>query len=237
MAFLPRFIRHWFRYRKMAQVKQKWAESYPCLTDWTPYTPFDPHYFFQGAWLCRRVGRQKPLLHVDVASSVLTIGALSAQVETVFVDYRPVKANLRGMTSVAGSITRLPFGDNTVESLSCLHVIEHIGLGRYGDFIDPEGSVKAARELSRVLRSGALLYLSAPVGRERVEFNAHRVFAPQSVVQMFDNLELLEFSFVDDGGSFWENRELRDAVGCEYGCGLFLFRKVAMAGAEAKSSA
>jgi len=211
--------------------KPRFTESYPCLADWTPFTPFDPHYFFQGAWLARRLRQRGPELHVDVASSVLTVGTISAQVDTIFVDYRPIRANLTGMTPVAGSIVALPFAPNSLQSLSCLHVIEHIGLGRYGDPIDPEGSLKGAWELARVLGSGGLLYLSTPVGRERVEFNAHRVFAPQSVVRMFSELELVEFSYVDDAGVYHECRELQEATNSEYACGLFLFRKpVAVAG-------
>lgn len=223
---LPRFIRHWFSYRKKAAGKKpSFIESYPCLTDWTPYTPFDPHYFFQGAWLARRLRQHGSELHVDVASSVLTVGTISAQVTTIFVDYRPIRTNLNGMMSVAGSIVSLPFAPNSLRSLSCLHVIEHIGLGRYGDPIDPEGSLKGARELARVLSPGGLLYLSTPVGRERIEFNAHRIFAPQSVVRMFNGLELLEFSYVDDAGTYHECRELQEAMSSEYACGLYLFRK------------
>lgn len=224
--YLPRFIRHWFSYRhKTTMAKPRMSESYPCLTDWIPYTPFDPHYFFQGAWLARRLHRCAPKLHVDVASSVLTIGTISALVDTIFVDYRPIRANLNGMTPVAGDILCLPFAQNSLKSISCLHVIEHIGLGRYGDSIDPEGSIKGARELARVLEPGGLLYLSTPVGRERVEFNAHRVFAPQSVAGMFGELELVEFSYVDDAGRYCECRELREPVNSHYACGLYLFRK------------
>lgn len=232
--YLPRFVRHWFSYRnKATRGKLRFSESYPCLTDWTPYTPFDPHYFFQGAWLARRLHRSAPKLHVDVASSVLTIGTISALVDTIFVDYRPIRANLKGMTPVAGNILCLPFAPNSLKSLSCLHVIEHIGLGRYGDPLDPEGSIKGAWELARVLIPGGLLYLSTPIGRERVEFNAHRVFAPQSVARMFSGLELVEFSYVDDAGAYCECRELHEAMNSEYACGLYLFRKP-MAVAELK---
>ena len=224
--FFPRFIRHWFSYRnKAADEKPRFIDSYPCLTDWTQYTPFDPHYFFQGAWLARRLQQQKPALHVDLGSSVLTISTVSAHVDTVFVDYRPIKANLKGMTPVAGNIVNLPFASNSLASLSCLHVIEHIGLGRYGDPIDPQGSIKAAHELQRVLKRGGLLYLSVPVGRKRVDFNAHRVFAPNHVPELFEQLQLLEFSYVDDSGTFYENWNSVDAANNQYACGMYLFSK------------
>jgi len=198
----------------------------PCLCDWTTHTPFDAHYFYQGAWLARRVVAEKTLKHVDIGSSVLTMSVLSAHIDILFVDYRPLKTSLSGLTSVAGNILDLSFADNTIESISCLHVIEHIGLGRYGDPIDPMGSVKAALELQRVVSKGGNLFLSLPVGRERVCFNAHRVHAPNSVLKLFSSMQLVEFSFVDDAGQYHEKKSLSDANNNEYACGLFHFRKI-----------
>lgn len=221
---LPRFFLEWRKYVAMTNDADVSArELYPCLTDRVARTPFDPHYFYQGAWIARRLSRYSPSLHLDVGSSVLTVSVFSGMVETVFVDYRPVAARLSGFKSVAADITRLPFASSSVQSLSCLHVIEHIGLGRYGDELNPDGSLLAARELQRVLKPGGRMYLSAPVGRERVCFNAHRVFDPSTVRDFFPELELVEFSFVDDAAVYRENCELEAARGCEYGCGMFVF--------------
>lgn len=208
-----------------ATERLRFKDLHPCLTDGGRYTPFDPHYFYQAAWLARRLPGFKPERHIDIGSSVMTIGVLSATVSTIFVDYRPLLTGMSNLRSIAADIISLPFKTNRVESLSCLHVIEHIGLGRYGDRIDPEGSGKAARELQRVLKERGRLYLSVPVGRERVCFNAHRVFRPHTVLALFEALSLVEFSFVDDGGALVENQPLTAAAECEYGCGLFIFEK------------
>jgi len=194
-------------------------DSYPCLTDRVSRTPFDPHYFYQAGWLVL------PEMHVDVGSSIMMVNMLSAIVETVFVDYRPLPAHLSKMHSVAGDIVRLPFANDSVTSLSCLHVIEHIGLGRYGDALDVEGSRKAAMELTRVISPGGKLYLSAPVGRERVCFNAHRVFDPGMLADMFPDMSLVEFSFVDDRGRLCEYQSPESAQQCDYACGLYIFCK------------
>jgi len=225
--YLPRYWRDWRRYRAAApaQSRPRLADMYPCLTDWTPATPFDPHYFYQGAWLARCLREASPRLHVDVGSSVVMLSVLSAQVPTVFVDYRPLRAQLPNLLCVGGSILSLPFADGAVASLSCLHVIEHIGLGRYGDPIDPAGSGRAAAELARVLARGGRLYLSTPVGREQVSFNAHRVFAPDGIVRMFGALEQAGFSLVDDAGKFHSAARLEDAAGLDYGCGMYIFTK------------
>lgn len=222
---LPKYVADWFGYSRMAGASPRFMDSYPCLTDRLAATPFDPHYFFQGAWLARKVAQYAPVQHVDVSSSVMTIAALSGFVDTVFVDYRPLQVSLPGLDCRSGDITRLPFADGAVESLSCLHVIEHIGLGRYGDALDPQGSLLAANELQRVLHPGGNLYLSAPVGRERVCFNAHRVFSPAALVAMFGEMELVSFSCVDDGGSFVQDSTLQAANSNEYACGMFHFRK------------
>ncbi|MBN8968301.1 MAG: DUF268 domain-containing protein [Rhizobiales bacterium] len=198
---------------------------YPCLTDWTSSTPFDPHYFYQGAWLARRLRDARPAVHVDVGSSVSVLSVLSANVSTVFVDYRPLHASLPGLFCVGGSILSLPFQDSSIDSLSCLHVLEHIGLGRYGDPIDPAGSERAAAELARVLAPGGKLYFSTPVGREQVSFNAHRVFAPAGVVGMFGTLRQVAFALVDDRGQFHPVAQLEAGASQEYGCGMYIFTK------------
>jgi len=226
LFFLPRFFVHWVRYAKsVGAEKISMLDLQPCLGDWSTHTPFDAHYFYQGAWLARRVGAAAVAKHVDIGSSVLTISVLSAQIETIFVDFRPLKVSLPGLTSIAGNILDLPFPDDSIDSLSCLHVIEHIGLGRYGDPIDPRGSVKAALELQRIVSHGGSLFLSLPIGRERVCFNAHRVHSPSSVLKLFPDMNLIEFSYVDNVGKYSEDQSVETASGFEYGCGLFHFQK------------
>jgi SAM-dependent methyltransferase len=135
-------------------------------------------------------------------------------------DYRPLAADLPGLRSVGADILALPLAESSVRSLSCLHVIEHIGLGRYGDAIDPDGARKAAAELVRILAPRGRLFLSAPVGRERVCFNAHRVFAPESLMALFAPLRLHSFALVDDAGRFRDPARPEEARGLDYGCAM-----------------
>jgi SAM-dependent methyltransferase len=221
---LPRYLADWHAYKRSESwQKVSVKDSHPCLTDLVRATPFDPHYFFQSAWLARRLHEVKPSLHIDVGSSVMMISVLSASIKTIFVDYRPLRARLSNCSTLAGDIISLPFHDSSIASLSCLHVIEHIGLGRYGDPLNPQGSKQAAAELQRVLQPGGRLFLSVPIGRERVCFNAHRVFAPGTTQSFLPDLRLDSFSLVDDGGRFTENVSFEAAAGLEYGCGLFEF--------------
>jgi len=222
ITLLPRFLLEWRNYRKRSPGERvRLWDAHPCLADRLPHTPFDPHYFYQAAWLARRVAQLRPGRHVDVGSSVDLIGVLSSIVPVVFADYRPLRARLPNLCALAATATRLPFGDCSLESVSSLHVLEHIGLGRYGDPIDPEGSRLAARELVRVLRPGGRLYLSVPVGRERVCFNAHRVFAAATVVSMLQGARLTAFDVVDDAGCLTLGAALSAADRLEYGCGMY----------------
>src|SRR5579872_1620187 len=168
---LVRYVSNWISFRRQqGPMPVLWYDTFPRLDDWLHTTPFDPHYFYQGSWLARCIALKKPSRHVDIGSSVLTIGVLSAFVPTIFVDYRPLQVRQNGLSPVGGDITRLPFADASLTSLSCLHVIEHIGLGRYGDPLDARGACRAALELQRVIAPGGTLYLATPIGRERVCF-------------------------------------------------------------------
>ena len=226
LAYIPRFIRHWRRFSQLSQSERlRVADAYPSLGDWVATTPFDPHYFFQAAWLARQLASAPPARHLDIGSDVKLIGTLSAFVPTEFMDFRPLEACLPGLECTQGDILALPMADGSVPSLSCLHVVEHIGLGRYGDPIDPQGSHKALAELARVLAPGGRLYLSVPVGRERICFNAHRVFAPETIVALSGPLALRSFALVDDAGRFLPECALAQAHGLDYGCGMFVLER------------
>lgn len=223
ICLLPRYFAEWLHFRRLSDAPVRFSDLWPCLADRSRHTPFDPHYFHQAAWLARALVISRPAYHVDVGSSVTAMGVLSAQVPVVFVDYRPLRVRLTGLTPIAGDITRLPFGDKSVVSISSLHVIEHIGLGRYGDPLDPAGATTALRELERVLADGGRLYLSTPIGRECVYFNAQRVFAPETVVRALPTLSLKRFGYVGDDRNFHADASFSEAARQDYGCGLFEF--------------
>ncbi len=198
---------------------------YPCLHDKTSSTLFGSHYFYQDIWAFKHVLNSKTKHHVDVGSRLIYVGMLSAIAKATFIDIRPLNANLKNLKSEYGSILEMPYPDNSIASLSCLHVAEHIGLGRYGDPLDPEGTVKATKELTRVLAPRGDLYFSLPVGKPRLCFNAHRIHSPEQILEYFGDLKLLEFSGVDDKGNFLENIDPSELANQDYACGMFWFRK------------
>jgi len=223
LRFLPKYLFQLYRYRLFDRSSE--IEIYPCLTDNLESTPFDAHYFYQAAWLSRLLVLHQPTSHVDVGSDVKVIGVISAFFPTEFLDLRPLKCSLTGLSSTKGNLTHLPYDDLSVRSISCLHVLEHVGLGRYGDKLDPYGTINALHEITRVIARGGFLYLSVPIGRERICFNAHRVFEPHSFLANLVDFDLVNFSFVDDQGVYFDNASVASVPRLDYGCGLYALRR------------
>lgn len=227
LAKYPRYIADILKYRRMTGAEPiMFRDTYPILFDRTAKTKIDAHYFYQGVWAYKKIHSQNPEVHVDVGSNVTFIGLLTAITPVQFVDIRPLDVSqLANFENVSGSILDLPYDDNSIKSLSCLHVAEHIGLGRYGDPLDPLGTKKAAAELTRCLAPGGNLYFSVPVGKPRICFNAHRIHAPNQIIEYFNGLKLAELSGADDKKNFSENIDLQDLENSEYACGMFHFTK------------
>ncbi len=216
------------RLDKTPRFRLATSDFFPQIFDKTLTTGFDRHYVYHTAWAARKVREISPAVHVDIASSLYFPGLVSAFVPVEFYDYRPAPLHLSGLTTKHADLTNLHFASNSIASLSCLHTIEHVGLGRYGDPIDPEGDVKACLELSRVLAPGGSLLFVTPVGREAlIQFNAHRIYTYELVLKLFPDLTLKEFSFVPEYGTegIRENANPSDLIHEKYACGLFVFTK------------
>jgi SAM-dependent methyltransferase len=199
----------------------RWRDAFPKVADRVLTSPYDAHYLPQDTWAARRVAEHGPERHVDVGSRVEFACFLTAVTQVAFVDIRPLEADIEDLEPIAGSALDLPFADRSLPSVSCLHVAEHIGLGRYGDPLDPSGTRKAVAELQRVTAPGGQLLFSLPVGRQRLCFNAHRVHDPREIAELFDELELAEFAGVDDRGAFRRHRPLDELAGQRYACGMY----------------
>jgi hypothetical protein len=166
--------------------------------DDTANSGFDRHYVYHVAWAARVLAATQPARHVDIGSLLEFSAMLSATIPTHFYDFRPPDYQLDGLATAEADLTNLQFPDDSMGSLSCMHVVEHIGLGRYGDPLSPTADVVAMRELARVLAPGGNLLFVVPVGRPRVCFNAHRVYAYEMVLDGFPDLDLVEFALIPD---------------------------------------
>jgi SAM-dependent methyltransferase len=206
----------------------RWDERKPCLDDRTLACGFDRHYIYHTAWAARILAHSRPESHVDISSTLYFSAILSAFMPVEYYEYRPVNVELGNLKTGTADLQRLPFSDASITSLSCMHVIEHVGLGRYGDPIDPDADLKAMAELRRVLSPRGSLLFVVPVGQPRIVFNAHRIYSVPQVCEAMCGLHLQEFALIPDGRF---NKGLmidpppQFVAEQNYGCGCFWFRK------------
>ncbi|KKN66598.1 hypothetical protein LCGC14_0470130 [marine sediment metagenome] len=226
---LPRLLDYFKdkkNYLRMDGVEPIALRNYiPLLYDKNQVTPFDAHYFFQDIWASKKIFESKCSHHVDVGSHIKFIGFLTTFTKVTFIDIRPLPLKFENFQSKKGNILSLDYEDNSVKSLSCLHVAEHIGLGRYGDNLDPLGTKKAIKELSRILAPNGNLYFSIPIGKPKLYFNSHRIHSTDQIMDYFSDLEMVELSGIDDKANYHKDINKKALNSCKYGCGLFYFTK------------
>jgi hypothetical protein len=71
--------------------------------------------------------------------------------------------------------------------------VEHSGLGRYGDPLDPEGDINVMQDIINHLVENGLCIWGAPVGHDAVVWNAHRIYGKIRLPLMFDGFEELDW--------------------------------------------
>jgi hypothetical protein len=188
------------------------------------------HYFHMDLWAARNVFAGNFRKVVDVGSRVdgFVAHILTFREIEVF-DVRPMASSVQGMTfTQADMMNPVSLPEGYADCVSCLHALEHFGLGRYGDPLDLEGWSKGLAGLAKILAKDGTLLLAVPVGQQRIEFDAHRVFHPQTILDAAQalGLELVSFSAVDDTGEFVAQADPHAVAHLHYGCGCFAFRKI-----------
>jgi SAM-dependent methyltransferase len=227
-----RVLKEFFAYRHA--VQSAGLGEHVRLQDLSPW-PIDRFdsagdagmYFYQDTWCAGKIREAKPLRHVDVGSSMMFVAMVLQICELLYVDLRPLSINVAGFVFQRGDLTELPFANNSQESISSLSVLEHVGLGRYGDRLDPMGTDKSCTELTRVLKPGGALYVAVPTqARSTTHFNAHRIFAPDNFTAKFPGLTL-----IDEKYGLANKLICRceyEKLGRPYAFGCFLFTKPRM---------
>lgn len=227
----PFILKDYFAFKKVGKSDRfsiYFRDFYPQVKDKTIKTGFDRHYVYHTSWAARKVKEINPVKHIDISSSLYFCGIVSAFVDVDFYDYRPADLYLSGLKSLEGNLHSLPFETESQKSISCMHTIEHIGLGRYGDPIDSEGDIKALNELKRVTAPGGSILFVTPVGKPKIEFNAHRIYSYEQIISYFEGFELKEFSLIPEhstDGGILTHADPKLVQQEKYGCGCFWFIK------------
>lgn len=203
--------------------------EFPCLNDDTGESGFDPHYLYHVAWAIKKIADSKPPEHVDISSSLSFSTAIRAFTRTTYIDYRPAQIHLENLECVRGDLTDNSYWiDKGYKSLSCMHVVEHIGLGRYGDPINAMANISAMNNLIEALSNGGKLLFVVPVGKAEIYFNAHRVYSANWIKNFFSRAcDLKEFYLIPPNPNFPPilNCDLSVSDQFSYACGCFEFVK------------
>lgn len=192
------------------------------------------HYFHQDLYVARKIFEAKPQKHLDIGSRTDGFVAhVAAFREIELIDIRNIESKVKNITFRQANLMELPSDlVNYCDSVSSLHAIEHFGLGRYGDPIDYFGHIKAIKNISNILQKNGIFYLSVPIGPQRINFNAHRVFSVKYLLDILsDNYRIISFSYINDDDNFIEDAKLTEEninknFLCSYGCGIFILRKL-----------
>lgn len=230
---LVRFVKEWLKYRdgalgRAGAMRADFADIYPIVGDYDAPAGEVTYYFHQDLWAARKIYAARPSRHVDVGSRIDGFVAhVLAFMPVEYVDIRPLPNPVEGLNLLVADATRLEgIADDSVISLSSLSAAEHFGLGRYSDPIDPDACFHFMDALCRVLAPGGRLYFSVPVGSERVEFNAHRIFSAATILDRFAALRLESFAYVDEADRLHEGVDpARLPPGTETFAALFEFSK------------
>jgi Caenorhabditis protein of unknown function, DUF268 len=208
------------------------TDTYPIFDDFRKLAgTASGHYFHQDLLVARFIKAANPTRHIDVGSSIEGFVAhVASYREIEVIDIRPLRdIGHSQITFRQGDLMDLdPSLVGICDSLSCLHALEHFGLGRYGDRIDPTGHLKGFKNLWKMLKASGTLYISFPIGKPRVHFNAHRVFDPAEIVRWSKELfQVARFDYVDDRGNLHRNASLSAPPTLSYGCGIYTLKKIA----------
>lgn len=237
LRHIPAFVQDLRTYNRLTHTNPqamplRLANLFPILTDKSASAGTSTsHYFQMDLFMARRIIAAGPAMHLDIGSRLDGfIGHLLAAAQPVtMVDIRPLPHAPQGLTFQQDDATTLATLKNaSTPSLSSLHAAEHFGLGRYGDPIDPLACYAFMRSMARVLAKGGRFYFATPIGEERLEFNAHRVFSPHTLHKLFTEecgLSIVETAVITTSGQLLEKTDPRDHAHESFGCGLYIFTR------------
>jgi hypothetical protein len=222
--------------QKTSRISFPISEVYPVFIDrCAEIGVIRHHYFQQDLYVAQKIFHENPVKHVDIGSRVdgfIANVATFRELETF--DIRPLGINIKNIIfnqcDLMQEIEKRFY--DYCDSLSCLHAIEHFGLGRYGDQIQYEGYLMGLENIAKILKTSGKFYLSVPIGPQRIVFNAHRVFSISYLLQLFKNMYKIDvFSYIDDTGKFHQDVPIKKNsvstnYGCQYGCGIFEMTKL-----------
>ena len=230
LKYYPKYLSQKFEFKKLGGDI---THDYMILDDYVASAGVaSGHYFHQDLLVAKLINEDQPKRHIDIASRVDGFVAhVASYREIEVVDVRPLaKSDHKNIKFVQADFMN-PQDLGETDSLSCLHAIEHFGLGRYSDPIDIDGHNKGIANLVNLVSKGGRLYISFPIGKnDEIHFNAHRVFRVDTIFKhpsIKENMELVRFDYVDQSGNLHTGAKVKDFnTNTKDGCGIYTFKKI-----------
>lgn len=228
----PGYIRDYIKFKKLLGKHSafRFGTIYPITIDKKRVSGrMKGAYFHQDLLVARKIYNNKPVRHIDIGSRTDGFVAHVAVFREIEVfDIRPQQSTVKNIIFQQADFMQLPGHlHSCTDSVSSLHAIEHFGLGRYGDPLDPDGHIKALENIFKMLKPEGKFYFAVPIGNQRIEYNAHRIFGVAYLLKILDPMyEVQSFSYVDDEGDLFEDvpldpLKIKSDYGCSHGCGIF----------------
>jgi SAM-dependent methyltransferase len=156
------------------------------------------------AWICARIpSGPGAALEFGCGHSYLSLvaaerGFISTALDLLSVSWNYTHPALR---FVQGDILRMTWEPSSIDLILNCSVVEHVGLGRYGDDTESNGDIAAMAALRRLLRPNGRMLMTLPVGRDAVVTPHHRIYGPQ-------RLPRLLYGFRVEEAAFWVKDDL-----------------------------
>ena len=234
---IPRFYRNYREYKKQTFDNNLFPvkKIIPILTEWNESAGnVNSHYFIQDLFVAQLIHNANPLRHIDIGSRIDGfVSNIASFREIEILDIRELNTSIDNIKFTKADLMKVPSDlKNSCDSISSLHALEHFGLGRYGDDIDHMGFLKGLDSIYQILKTEGIFYFSVPIGQQRVEFNAHRIFSVNYLIKILKhNFQIVSFSYINDKGDFFKfcdlsDIEIKNNFNCTYGCGIFVLKKL-----------
>lgn len=135
--------------------------------------------------------------------NIAVVGSSSPWIESIFLnfnnnvttaEYLVPKCNHPKLKCI-NYFSEFKTTSNLYDCIITYSSIEHSGLGRYGDPLDPDGDLKVMEDIHKNLKKDGILIWGAPVGKDTLVWNAHRIYGSIRLPLIFKNFEELEWDY------------------------------------------
>ena len=230
----PNFTRFVSELNEYGKMGGKMTHIFPKLDDYYDSAgTMSGHYFHQDLLVSQFIYLNKPSRHIDIGSRIdgfVAHVAAFREIEILDIRHMPKSIHENIKFTKIDLMIESDESKNIADSISCLHTLEHFGLGRYSDKLDPQGHILGFNNIINMLKSGGTLYVSIPIGKaNEIHFNAHRIFHPNDILNWSNDaksLSIKRFDYIDDAGDLHKNVNIENFnLELVYGCGIYTFIK------------